>query len=32
MNYISVSGFAKKWDIPERPLRNYCATGKIIED
>lgn len=29
MNYISVSGFAKKWNIPERTVRNYCATGKI---
>lgn len=29
MNYISVSQFAKKWNIPERTVRNYCATGKI---
>src|SRR5690606_30864378 len=29
MNYISVSKFAKKWDIPERTIRNYCATGRI---
>lgn len=29
MNYISVSEFAKKWNIPERTIRNYCATGKI---
>ncbi len=29
MNYISVSEFAKKWHIPERTIRNYCATGKI---
>lgn len=29
MNYISVSEFAKKWNIPERTVRNYCATGKI---
>lgn len=29
MNYISVSEFAKKWKIPERTIRNYCATGKI---
>lgn len=29
MNYISVSEFAKKWKIPERTARNYCATGKI---
>ena len=29
MNYISVSEFAKKWNIPERTARNYCAKGKI---
>lgn len=29
MNYISVNQFAKKWNIPERTIRNYCATGKI---
>jgi len=29
MNYISVNKFAKKWNIPERTIRNYCATGKI---
>lgn len=29
MNYISVSEFAKKWNIPERTIRNYCAKGKI---
>lgn len=29
MNYISVSEFAKKWNIPERTVRNYCATGRI---
>ncbi|GAA4802054.1 hypothetical protein GCM10023231_33710 [Olivibacter ginsenosidimutans] len=29
MNYISVSEFAKKWNIPERTVRNYCAKGKI---
>lgn len=29
MNYISVSEFAKKWNIPERTVRNYCATKKI---
>jgi len=30
MNYISVSESAKKWNIPLRTARNYCATGKII--
>lgn len=29
MNYISVSAFARKWNIPERTARNYCATGKV---
>lgn len=29
MNYISVSKFAKKWNVPERTVRNYCAKGKI---
>lgn len=29
MHYISVSEFARKWNIPERTARNYCATGKI---
>ena len=29
MNYISVSQFAVKWKIPERTVRNYCATKKI---
>lgn len=29
MVYISVSEFSKKWGIPERTVRNYCATGKI---
>ena len=29
MNYTSVSEFAKKWNVPERTVRNYCATGRI---
>lgn len=29
MQYLSVSQFAKKWNLPERTVRNYCATGKI---
>ncbi len=29
MEYISVREFAKKWDIPERTARNYCARDKI---
>lgn len=29
MHYISVSEFAKKRNILERTVRNYCATGRI---
>jgi Fic family protein len=29
MYYLSVSKFAKKWKIPERTVRHYCAIGKI---
>lgn len=29
MNYISVNQFSKKWNISERTVRHYCATGKI---
>ncbi|WP_413667501.1 Fic family protein [Mucilaginibacter sp. Mucisp86] len=29
MSYTSVNEFAKKWNVPERTIRNYCATGKI---
>jgi hypothetical protein len=29
MNYISISEFAKKWSLPERTVRNYCAQGKF---
>lgn len=29
MNYISVSEFAKKWNVPDRTVRNYCAKGSI---
>lgn len=29
MNYLSVSEFAKKRNLPERTVRNYCATGKL---
>ena len=29
MNCISVSQFAKKYNLPERTVRNYCATGRI---
>lgn len=29
MKYLSVSEFAKKWELPERTVRHYCAAGKI---
>lgn len=29
MNFLSVAEIAKKWNISERTVRNYCANGKI---
>lgn len=29
MAYISVAAAAKKWNLSERSVRNYCAIGKI---
>lgn len=29
MEYISVSEAAKRWNVSERSVRNYCAQGKI---
>ena len=29
MEYISVAEAAKKWEISERSVRNYCACGKV---
>lgn len=29
MNFISVAETAKKWNMSERSVRNYCALGKI---
>ncbi len=29
MNYLSVADTAKSWNVSERTVRNYCATGKI---
>lgn len=29
MKYLSVSDIAKLWNMSERSVRNYCATGKI---
>ena len=30
MKYISVSEAAKKWNISERSVRNYCAEGRVV--
>lgn len=29
MKYLTVADFAKKWELSERTVRNYCAKGKI---
>lgn len=29
MNYISVTAAAKKWNVSERSVRNYCAEGRV---
>ena len=29
MKYDSVAEIAKKWNISERTVRNYCASGRI---
>ena len=29
MRYISVTEIAKKWDVSERSVRNYCAQGRV---
>jgi Fic family protein len=29
VKYVSVSEYAKKWNIPDRTARNYCNAGKI---
>lgn len=29
MKFVSVSEIAKKWNISERSVRNYCALGKV---
>lgn len=31
MKYVSVAQIAKKWEVSERTVRNYCAEGKIPE-
>ena len=29
MRYLSVTDIAKKWDVSERSVRNYCAQGRV---
>ena len=29
MRYLSVAEIAKKWDVSERSVRNYCAQGRV---
>ncbi len=29
MRYVSVAEMAKKWDVSERSVRNYCAHGRV---
>lgn len=29
MRYLSVAETAKKWDVSERSVRNYCANGRV---
>lgn len=29
MNYLSVNEIAKKWNVSERSVRNYCAEGRV---
>mgnify|MGYP000878360500 CR=1 FL=1 len=29
MRYLSVAEIAKKWDVSERSVRNYCAHGRV---
>ena len=29
MRYLSVTEIAKKWDMSERSVRNYCAQGRV---
>ena len=30
MRYLSVAETAKKWNMSERSVRNYCAQGRVI--
>lgn len=31
MKYLSVAQIAKKWNVSERSVRNYCANGRVKE-
>ncbi len=31
MEYVSVAKMAKKWELSERSVRNYCAQGRIAD-
>ena len=31
MRYLSVAEMAKKWDVSERSVRNYCAKGRVAD-
>lgn len=31
MQYLSVAEVAKKWNVSERSVRNYCAQGRVPE-
>ena len=31
MQYLSVAEIAKKWNISDRSVRNYCAQGRVPE-
>ena len=30
MRYLSVTEIAKKWNVSERSVRNYCAQGRVL--
>ena len=30
MRYLSVAEIARKWNVSERSVRNYCAQGRVI--
>ena len=32
MRYFSVAEIAKKWDISERSVRNYCAQNRVEQE